>query len=61
MKTFEVEVRRTQFMTVTVEAESRREAIDKAENPNDTNWFPWDQLETATYEAIHINEILNKK
>lgn len=61
MKTFEVEVKRTQFLTVTVEAESVREAIDKAEDPEKTNWFPWDQVENVTYEATHINEIPNKK
>lgn len=60
MKTFEVEVKRTQFMTVTVEAESVREAIDMAESP-ETNWFPWDQVENVTYEATHINEIPNKE
>ena len=57
MKTFEVEVKRTQFITVKVEAESIREAIDRAEDPEITNWFPWDQVENASYDAIHINEI----
>jgi len=59
MKTFEIEVKRTQFMTITVKAESIREAIDKAENPNESNWLPWEELETATYDTTHIYEIPN--
>lgn len=61
MKTFEVEVKRTQFLTITVEAESIREAIDKAEDSEKTNWFPWDQVENATYDAIHVAQIPNKE
>lgn len=61
MAKFEVEVRRTQFLTIVVEAETRREAIDKAEDPNNSNWANWDGCENATYDATHINEIPNNK
>lgn len=61
MKTFEVEIKRTQLMTTTVEAESLRDAIDKAEDNKENNWLPWDQLEDATYEVTHINQIPNKE
>ena len=60
MKTFELTVRKTQFITVKVKAESIRKAIDKAENPDEANWYPWDTAENADYEAIHIVEIPNE-
>lgn len=61
MKTFEVEIKRTQFLTIKVEAETIREAIDTAEDPDKTNWFPWDQVEYVIYDVTHIIEIPNEK
>lgn len=48
-------------MTVTVEAEDLRHAIDKCEDPDEANWFGWDSCENANHEVIHIVEIPNKK
>jgi len=61
MKLFKVEIKRTQFLTVTLDAETLRQAIDKAEDPERAPWFPWDQIENATYEVIHVDEIPNDK
>lgn len=61
MKTFEVEIKRTQFITVKIDANSVREAIDKAENQDIANWLPWFQVENAVYDATHIVEIPKKE
>ena len=46
MKEFEVEFRRTSYVVVTVEAESKDEAIDKA----------WEELEFLATQPAHIND-----
>jgi len=61
MKKFEIEIKKTQFITVTIEAESIRQAIDKAEDPENANWYAWDEVENAIYDATHIHEIPNKQ
>ena len=46
MKTFEVEFRRTSYIVIEVEAESRDEAEDKA----------WQELEFLATQPTHIND-----
>ena len=46
MKTFEVELRRTSYVVIEVEAKSRDEAEDKA----------WQELEFLATQPAHIND-----
>ena len=56
MKEFEVEFRRTSYVVITVEAESKDEAIDKAWEELDNNYEHGD-LEDASWDVESIEEI----
>ena len=54
MKTFEVCVEKKQYIMVTVEASSKSEAMEKAENPEAANWYHWDSCEEAEYRSAYL-------
>ena len=56
MKKFEVELRRTSYIVITVEAESRDEAEDKAWEELDNNYDHGD-FEAASWDVESIEEI----
>ena len=56
MKKFEVELRHTSYLVITVEAESRDEAEDKAWKELCTNYEHSD-LEDASWDVESIEEI----
>lgn len=56
MKTFEVELRRTSYVVITVEATSEEDAENKAWKELDTNYEHGD-LEDASWDVESIEEI----
>jgi hypothetical protein len=50
MKTFIVLIKRIQRMEINVHAENVNDAIKWAENPDNANWLPWNELETVEYK-----------
>ena len=54
MKTFEVCVERTQHLIVRVEASSKSEAMEKADNPEFANWLNWEGCEDAEYKSAYL-------
>jgi len=56
MKKFEVELRRTSYIVITVEAESRDEAEDRAWEELDNNYDHGD-FEAASWDVESIEEI----
>jgi len=49
MKAYTVLIKKIQRIEVTVEAKSKLDAIKFAEDPNNANWYAWDEVEIAEY------------